>query len=517
MGRAGDVVARQNAQAAGGSPAKYTEPRVVVGCRQRRHPDALTSARLLAVRRRPRARLRPILSSNPTSSRSSGRSAPVAALLSFVWPGLGQLYAGRTRTALIFAVPVAAVAVFLGFRLSAGLDVFAVELLTPGFALTILVLVAALAIWRTGAIIDAFRAAAGSRRRISRGPLSVLVVLLAVSMGAHTLVAYYAWSAYDAGSHIFAGDSGLTPGSSPDPSDDFAIATPIATPQTASSRINVLFTGIDSDTRRTTTLTDTLLVASIDPVTKSVSMFSFPRDIAQFPLWNGKTFTGKINSLMTYARLHPSEFPDGPLPTLMKELGFLLGVPIHYYAAIDLDGFPDLIDLVGGVDVVNPKVIDDPSYGWRDGGFGFYLKAGKVHLDGRTALAYVRSRKGTGDSDFTRASRQQQVLLALREKLTNASMLPKIPQILRSTSSLVKTSFPQDRVSEMLLLMKGLDTSATKQYVLGPPYATHPPTSSTGGTYILRLDLTKLATLSVEVFGSESRYSAQTPAASATP
>ena len=64
---------------------------------------------------------------------------------------------------------------------------------------------------------------------------------------------------------------------------------------------------------------------------------------------------------MTSARLTPSQYPDGPLPTLTRELGYLLGVPINYFAAINLDGFTRMVDLVGGVDVTNPRAISDPS------------------------------------------------------------------------------------------------------------------------------------------------------------
>jgi LCP family protein required for cell wall assembly len=273
---------------------------------------------------------------------------------------------------------------------------------------------------------------------------------------------YYTWSAYDAGSRIFVGcgpdggtsgasaSSGGTSGASAssgaattDNSQDFQ-AAPAATPASATARINVLFTGIDSGNGRDHALTDTLLVASIDPETKKVSLVSIPRDIANFPLWDGRTFQGKINSLMTYARLHPKEFPDGGLPTLIKEIGYLLGVPIHYYAAINLEGFVRMVDLVGGVDIVNQQQISDPTYDWFNGTYGFNLSAGPHHLDGRTALAYVRSRKGIGDSDFTRARRQQEVLLALGRKLATPAMLTRIPDLLQAAGDAVRTNFPQD-------------------------------------------------------------------------
>ena len=84
-------------------------------------------------------------------------------------------------------------------------------------------------------------------------------------------------------------------------------------------------------------------------------MLSIPRDISNFPLYSGGTFRGKINSLMSTAGNDPKRFPDGPVLTLTREIGYLIGVPINYYAAINLDGFQKMVDLVGGVDVDNPK------------------------------------------------------------------------------------------------------------------------------------------------------------------
>ena len=88
------------------------------------------------------------------------------------------------------------------------------------------------------------------------------------------------------------------PGQSPAPTDEYVV-DPVATPATTASRINILLTGVDSAEDRTHALTDTLLVASIDPTTADVALVSIPRDISDFPLYDGRTFTGKINSLMT--------------------------------------------------------------------------------------------------------------------------------------------------------------------------------------------------------------------------
>ena len=166
-----------------------------------------------------------------------------------------------------------------------------------------------------------------------------------------------------------------------------------------------------------------------------------------------------------------------------------------------------MIDLVGGVTVDNQRAINDPRYDWLDGTHGFKLSAGKHHLNGRTALAYVRSRQGAGDNDFNRARRQQQVLLALREQLTKPENLPKIPDLLDAAGDTIRTNFPSERVGEMIDLAQRIDTSTVRQVVLGPrKYAEVPPPSETGGIYELRLKMDALAAFSIEIFGTSSRY-----------
>ena len=448
------------------------------------------------------------------------KSAVVAALLSFIFPGLGHLYLGRRRQALVFALPAILVAVAIGLEALRGVDSILANLITPSGSLTVLILLILAGGWRVVAIVDAVLIA--RRQAGLRAPAAIFAgALLALVFVAHGAGAYVAYTVYDAGSRIFTaagpdGQSGTTPSGSvdpdasglPEPTDDFQ-ATPNATPETAQSRINILLTGVDSAETRTTALTDTLLVISINPVDKSVVMLSLPRDISNFPLYDGRTFKGKINSLMTWARNHKKEFPDGPFPTLIKEIGYLIGVPIHYYAAIDLQGFRRMIDAVGGVTVNNPKVIDDPRYEWLDGTYGFHLDAGKVKLNGRNALAYARSRQGVGDSDFTRAARQQQLLVALREKLSSPDMITKIPDIINVAGDTIRTNLPTNRFEELIGLAREVKTDAISRHVLTYPIAFHPPTESTGGVWTLQLHMDKVAELSRKLFGSDSRYAGQ--------
>jgi LCP family protein required for cell wall assembly len=448
------------------------------------------------------------------------RSSATAAFLSFLWPGLGHWYVGRRRGAVLFAAPAILAVLALASQAAGGLEQLVGLLLVPTSALTVMILVILLGVWRLIALVDAAAAPRDTRRRSA----AVAVGLALVVVATHAWAGYVAWAFYDNGSDVYVGENGpdrtQPPAASLDPAattpPDVAYeATPLATPETDEARINVLLTGVDSAASRSTELTDTIMIASIDPETSDVVLISFPRDISNFPLWDGRTYRGKINSFMSWARSHPDEFPDGPLQSLVREIGFLLGAPIHYYAAIDLAGFRQMIDAVGGVEVEVEKALNDARYDWLDGRRGFRLSAGTHTLDGETALAYVRSRYSPGDNDFNRARRQQQVLLSLRRALTDVSMLPRIPELVDIGGDTIRTNFPSDRVSEMLALASEVDEDSVRQYVLGPPYAFNPV--STDGIYRLQLDMERLAKLSIDVFGDDSAYAVNDPGASPAP
>lgn len=453
------------------------------------------------------------------------RSPSVVSLLSLLWPGLGQLYLRRWRWAALFALPALLVVGLVAWQLHGGLLIAAVTLLDPAVAALVLWIVVALAVWRIADLAIVYRRAGGT----ARSPLAVRAIfglVLAAILVMHSVAGYYAYSFYDAGRQIFVTPppvSQASPDTSALPSEVAQDTGPIfsggpwATPASASSRVTFLLTGVDSGHDRNHALTDTLLLVSVDPVADTAAMLSFPRDISAFPTYNGLTYSGKINSLMTYANGHPSVFPDGGIGTLSHEIGFLIGLPVHYYAAINLDGFQTMVDMVGGVDINNPKWIIDPTYDWFNGTYGFTLSPGLHHLDGVHALAYVRSRKGIGDNDFTRAARQQQLLIALRAKMSDPSMLARLPDFLRVAAQTIQTDIPPGKVRDYLILANQIADGSIQRYVLGPPYSWHPDDSTTGGTYTLRLKFDLVAQLSVQLFGSDSAYAPQSPAPTASP
>jgi LCP family protein required for cell wall assembly len=445
----------------------------------------------------------------------ASRSASLAALLSFFWPGLGQLYLGRPRAAAAFAVPIVVVFLFALLQVRDGLDVLVVRLFAPSATAVAVVLLLATAAWRLASMADAFLSARGyvidsmsQARRMGRTwregkAKRTFAILIALVVLSHGLLIGAALAIGGTGSRIFYGGNSSAASPNPGSEPQLPQETPYVTPK-ADGWINILLVGADSGMGYDHSLTDTMIVLSVNQVTEDAAMFSFPRDIARFPMYSGGTYGGKLNSLMSTAAAHPDEYPDGALGTLSRELGFLLGVPIHYYAFVNLAGFKTMIDEVGGIDIVNDRAIDDRGYQFPDGVIGFHLSAGQHHLDGRTALAYVRSRNGPGDNDFTRARRQQQLLLALRDKLVDPSMLPRFPAVLDAAASILQTNYPVEQAADLLSLAKRVAGDGVERFVLGPPYAERPaaPTS----TYMLILEMQILTDLSIRIFGEASAY-----------
>jgi LCP family protein required for cell wall assembly len=438
----------------------------------------------------------------------------VAALLSFLWPGLGQLYTGRRRLAIAFAVPAVLVLLVLIYQMRQGLVVFGARLVSPRFALAALVIVVLLGAWRVVAVAHAFVAgeALGTRRTLERAVLAALVAAIVVS---HSAAGYVLWVTYNAGSQAFQPNPNLVdlatpslaPGETPGPSTDVG---PSVAPPSIDSRVTILFNGVDSSPSRGEHLYDSIMVVSYDPKTKSVQMVSVPRDISDFPLYFGGKAPDwmRINALPT--DVHAGfKSPDSPYITLVNEVQYLVGIHIDYYAVMDLGAFVKMVDMVGGIDVDNPSAICDcasgswPGYDWMDGSpYGFSLPAGLQHLDGRHALAYVRSRHSAGQSDFSRQGRQQQVLVALLHKMAEPSQLLNLPTLINTLASSVTTTFPAEKVADYVAIGQDVPSGNFTQVVLDGQYFWGYLTS---GASCLHYD--KVADLSRQIFGQDSLWS----------
>ena len=195
-------------------------------------------------------------------------------------------------------------------------------------------------------------------------------------------------------------------------------------------------------------LTDTIMVASLDRENKLVTMLSIPRDLYVDDELVGSS---KINENYFKARTYYDSSTAG-IEHMKERIEEIVGVPIHYWVKINFDGFKDLVDAIGGVDIDVPEAIYDPYYP-KDGTYEyepFSIAAGPQHLDGETALKYARSRKTT--SDFDRAARQQQIIYAIKEQALATDVIlsqQKIKSILSAIKANIETNI---KVKEILTL-----------------------------------------------------------------
>jgi LCP family protein required for cell wall assembly len=256
------------------------------------------------------------------------------------------------------------------------------------------------------------------------------------------------------------------------PPSAFESATPSPSPTPAIPRITGLIVGVDSGVGRNTSLTDTMIVVSLDPVTETVSMVSIPRDMVDAPLSDGRKYRGKINGLAAYARHHPKQFPgsDGTgYDVLMDALGTLLKIDISYYATVNLGGFVSVVNRLGGVDVNVERSFCDTHYSEYGYENGFSITAGHHHLNGNQALGYARIRKASGESDFTRAARQQEVLNGIRDAIEEGGFLNDPIGLLKDLREIVKTNVPRKALPDLAEAASRIKRTDTYRAVITHP------------------------------------------------
>ncbi|MBK8049271.1 MAG: LCP family protein [Anaerolineales bacterium] len=267
-------------------------------------------------------------------------------------------------------------------------------------------------------------------------------------------------------------------------------ATPAAT--ATPPPINILLLGTDErPDEYSPSRTDTMILLSVSPNDQSIGMLSMPRD-----LWvpiPGQNITTKINTAYMLGELN--KYPGGG-PQLAKDtVSSFIGRPVDYFVRVNFDGFREIIDQIGGIDINIPYTIHDDEYPTVDYGVEtFHLDAGLQHLDGATALKYARTRHG--DSDYGRARRQQDIIRAVAEKVLNAGMIPqlllKAPQLLRTMQDSIQTDIPAAVAVDLANVINGSSLKEIRQLVLDKQYGEE--TYSSEGAWILMPDRAKVRT-----------------------
>jgi LCP family protein required for cell wall assembly len=421
----------------------------------------------------------------------------LAALLSFVFPGLGQLYSGRLWIGLLFAAPVvliaiAAAAIFVGPLGGLRGSFFASEVLVGVLIANGIVLA-----WRGISIAHAgltpWERIHGHDRRTA---VMVVATLIFVTFAMHAWVGAVILQFNETLTQVFEPEPPVAgPGGLDEPDDPDEPDTEPQFEWDGTERINVLLVGTDAAPGRETTLTDVLLVVSIDPVAETAVMISVPRDTGYVPMPDARLFSDglypdKVNELALQASLDPAtwcpDLADDPaacgLRTVERSIGLYLGLEMHHYALLDMAGFAQMIDAIGGVELCLPgRLVDrrfDGSLTNEESNRGIVLEQGCRLYNGIDALAYARSRQGyiempdgerVQQTDFHRAERQQRVLLALREELTEADTLLELPQLLRAIGNTVSTDFPRDQAGNLASLLPLIAGPDIERVVLGYP------------------------------------------------
>jgi polyisoprenyl-teichoic acid--peptidoglycan teichoic acid transferase len=189
-------------------------------------------------------------------------------------------------------------------------------------------------------------------------------------------------------------------------------------------RTNILLLGLDRRPQETSSAarTDTMILLTIYPQRRYVGMLSIPRDL-YLPLPGG--FSDRINTAYFYAE---AEQPGSGPAAAMEAVRTNFGVHVDHYVRIDLAGFVQIVDALGGIDIDVPAPLFDDAYPTYDyGTTTVSFAAGPQHMDGDQALAYARIRHGS--SDFQRAERQQLVIEAVIGRLLQPTAWVRLPAV----------------------------------------------------------------------------------------
>ncbi len=245
-----------------------------------------------------------------------------------------------------------------------------------------------------------------------------------------------------------------------------ALPLPTAIPE-LEDPVNILLLGTDARPGETVSRTDAIILMHLNPRENRVSMLSVPRD-----LWVDIPGYGhnKINA--AYA-IGEQRIGIGYGPALVKEtVSQLVGVPVHHFVLINFDGFEKVVDTLGGISIDVPREIVDPRYPVDEYAgdtrtMRVSFAAGPQDMDGHTALIYARTRHA--DSDFGRNQRQQQVLLAIFNRIRDQGLLSQITRIDDYTNALrdyIRTDIPRSQMVRLARVGTRLDAANIQRYAI---------------------------------------------------
>lgn len=273
-------------------------------------------------------------------------------------------------------------------------------------------------------------------------------------------------------------------------------------------RTTILLMGIDKrqgmDQERAFR-TDTMMLITIDPVGKRLGMLSIPRDLwVNIPGYESRDRINTANFKGDAFRL-----PGGGPALAMETIAVNLGIQVDNYIRINFTAFEALIDEIDGVEIDVPQTIDDPRYPDCCTGYDpLYIPQGVRHMDGSLTLKYARTRATYG-GDFDRAARQQQVLLAVRDKILNMKMLTKLvaraPKLYSTLSGSYDTDLTLEKIVDVMGLVREIDGDNIQSVVINGDYLMNEFTTSEGAQVVL-LDSQAFRKLREQMFYKPAPY-----------
>jgi LCP family protein required for cell wall assembly len=467
------------------------------------------------------------------------RRPGVAGLLSALLPGLGQAWLGDRRRGALIALPFVAVIVLAAGALLLNPRGAIEAALRSGALVGALMFGAVMAAYHLAAVFDAvrlggrLRAAADPeparrRPRAQRAPQPVLA--RAAVLTVYGTIELVGVKAYQAAQVIFVDPStgfqipeasfaprptpttGVVP-TGPVTAPPPPTPTPAPVPAWAEDgRLNVLLIGSDAGPGRWMARMDSINVLSVDVATGRVALFSLWRYTANVPLppesagaYKDGRFPGYLNALYVEAMGHPDKYPGGDARGFRATAGAvqeLIGQKLDGAIVVNLNGFVDLVDAIGGLWIDIPFAVHDDHYALPDGS-GYKVlnfSAGCQKLSGEHALEYARTRHQ--DSDYGRMRRQQRVIVSVARQLDPIAMLSRVPKLLDIAQDNLWTTLQQDELADLAALAARVDKKDVQYYLFWPPQT--PQVLDTAGIQHVR-----------DIVGTI--FDAPTPEASPTP
>ena len=418
----------------------------------------------------------PVRHPDVTSETFMTKRAWVLVLLNVVVPGSAQVLAGSRRlgrwglaSTLVFWA-VAIVVIVLAFAFRSPL----IEIATNVVALTVVqIFLAYYAVLWVVLTVDTLRLARIVRTNPSaRGLLAgAMVLLMVVTVGPAAYGAYLAGVQHGLLNSLFTSQADAAP-----PVD---------------GRYNIMLLGGDAGSDRTGLRPDSISVASIDAETGATTIVGIPRNLYDAPFVAGSPLYGDypdgydcgddclVSFLYTYGEEHPDLYPDAEskgsnpgVEAMRDAVEGITGLTVQYYALIDMQGFVDLIDALGGIQVDVQQRIPINGGVDRNGqpiNVDGWIEPGEQKLDGYHALWYARARHGT--SDYDRMARQREVQQALLSQFQPATVLSKFQAVAAAGVQTVDTDIPQGALAAFVdLAVKAKSQQITSLELVPPTY-----------------------------------------------